>query len=197
MSRPKLLGVTGGIGSGKSTVCKVFETLGCKCYYADDRAKYLMEHSRNVVSEVVNIFGSGAYKEGRLNRQVVSNKVFHDKSLLNRLNKVVHPAVKDDFIRWIEQNQKDRILLKEAALLFETKSYQELDQTVLVLANKETRVQRVLRRDPHRSEEEIKAIIDKQLPDSKKEAMADFIIKNDENELLTRQVVDVFDKVYA
>lgn len=194
MSSPNLVGITGGIGSGKSTVCKIFEVLGLKVYYADDRAKELMLEPE-VVKEVESIFGSEAYANGTLNRPFIAKKAFNDKQLLTQLNDVVHPVVKRDFEQWISQNGSEEILLKEAALLIEAGSCKELDKLILITSEEQTRIDRVLARDAHRTEQDIRKIIDEQLSDDEKIPLADFIIKNDGNNSLIKQVVEIHEQL--
>ncbi len=195
MNRPKLVGITGGIGSGKSTVCKIFEVLGAKVYYADDRAKFLMENDDDLIARVKSIFGDGAYLDNRLNRAAVAEKVFGNRDLLDRLNRIVHPAVKRDFEKWITENLHEKTLLKEAALLVETGSYKELDSLVLVLADEEIRITRILNRDPHRTEEDVRKIISEQLSDKEKSSLADFNIDNNGDKSLIHQVVNVHNEL--
>ncbi|MEM6829088.1 MAG: dephospho-CoA kinase [Bacteroidota bacterium] len=195
MSRPYLVGVTGGIGSGKSTLCKVYEILGSKCYYADDRAKQLMENNQDLITKITVLFGAEAYVDGRLNRKEIGRQVFRNQTLLEQLNQLVHPVVKDDFSLWVEENRNVGVLLKEAALLFETGSYKELDRTILVTADREVRMQRVLHRDSHRSKEDVIGIMDKQLPDTQKSDLADYIVSNDGSTSLIKQAVEVYKKL--
>ncbi|MEP1096649.1 MAG: dephospho-CoA kinase [Cyclobacteriaceae bacterium] len=192
MNKPKLIGITGGIGSGKSTVCEIFEVLGVKVYYADDQAKRLMESHSEVVEKVKSIFGDKAYIDGRLNRSHISQEAFKNKVLLEQLNGVVHPAVKKDFEDWVSHHSSEKLLLKEAALLIEAESYQALDSLVLVVASEQTRIERVLARDNHRNEEEIKKIISEQLTDKAKMAFADFIIDNDGGKSLIQQTMSIY-----
>lgn len=189
MSRPKLVGITGGIGSGKSTICKIFEVLGVKIYYADDRAKHLMETNQEVIADIKSIFGNEAYSSNKLNRAYISEMAFGNKNLLTDLNQVVHPAVKKDFEEWVTENSTEKFVLKEAALLIEAGSYKELDVLLLVVADEETRISRVLKRDTQRTEEEVRKIISEQLSDEEKVPLANFIIDNNGNTSLIRQVV--------
>lgn len=193
--RPTIVGVTGGIGSGKSTVCKIFEILKCPAYYADDRAKWLMENDPDLVHGVKQLFGDTAYLENKLNRKVISEKAFQDGSLLGKLNDLVHPAVKTDFENWIAENKTEKILVKEAALLFETGSYKELDYCILVIADEQTRISRVIQRDSHRDEGGIKAIIGKQMTDEEKIPLADFIINNNGKTSVIHQVLEIHQKL--
>lgn len=195
MSKPKLVGITGGIGSGKSTVCKIFEVLGVKVYYADDRAKWLMENDLGLVEGIKSIFGDEAYLDGSLNRSHVSKKAFDNKEFLQQLNQLVHPAVKKDFGNWVGAHSSEKILLKEAALLIEAKSHQELDSLILVVSNEQTRINRVLHRDSHRNEEGVRKIISEQLSDEEKIPLVDFVITNNEGDSLIKQVMRVYEQL--
>ena len=191
-NRPVLVGVTGGIGAGKSTICKIFEVLGCKTYYADDRAKWLMENNASLISGVKELFGDDAYFDGKLNRKKITEKAFNDSALLGRLNAIVHPVVKMDFEHWISINSKEKMLLKEAALLFETGSYKELDHCILVIAEENIRIERVVQRDSHRSMEAVRDIISKQMADEQKTPLADFLIHNNGRESSIAQVMKIY-----
>ncbi|MEO9482645.1 MAG: dephospho-CoA kinase [Ekhidna sp.] len=196
-NRPPILGVTGGIGSGKSTVCKVFETLGAITYYADNRAKWLMSNDGALVDEIKQLFGENAFKAGVLDRKYIADIVFKDQTVLERLNELVHPAVAKDVIQWIDDNKEAPLLLKEAALLFETGSYKQLDKTILVTAPADMRIQRVLQRDVHRPESEVRSIMDKQMSDADKIPLADYIIENDGKQSVIKQVMDVYRSIIA
>jgi dephospho-CoA kinase len=195
VNSPKLVGITGGIGSGKSTVCKIFESLGAKTYYADDRAKQLMVENEQIIDHIKSIFGNESYLEDQLNKSYISKKAFESKHLLNQLNDVVHPAVRIDFEEWVNRNDEEKMLLKEAALLIETKSYKALDTLIVVVADEETRIARTLDRDNHRTEEEIRKIISEQLPDEEKVKYADFIISNNDHQSLITQVTKIYDEL--
>lgn len=157
-------------------------------YSADDRAKWLMNHDHNLVQGIKSLIGPDSYKDGSLNRALLASKVFGDRHLLDEVNALVHPAVKVDFDHWTEQ-QKSKVVAKEAALLFETGGYRDLDKTWLVTSPLELRVSRVSQRDPQRTREEILSIIGKQWDDPKKEKLADYIIKNDDKQLVIPQVL--------
>lgn len=191
-SKPLIVGITGGIGSGKSTVCKVFETLGAITYYADDRAKWLMTNDDLLIKEIKNMFGDEAYSDGEIDRKYIAGKVFKDQTQLEKLNQVVHPAVSRDVEKWIQENQKAPLLLKEAALLFETGSYKSLDRTILVTAIEEVKIERVVHRDIHRSEKDVKDIINKQMSDEEKIPLADFVIENDGKKSIIEQVMKLY-----
>ena len=190
-SKPLIVGVTGGIGSGKSTVCKVFEILGAKTYYADDRAKWLMENDPKLKSEIKGLFGESVYLDGRLDRAYIAKQVFKNDGLLKELNDLVHPAVALDVEAWVRDNKDTELLLKEAALLFETGSYKSLNKNILVTAPKETRLSRVISRDVHRTEDDIRAIMKKQLSDEEKRPLADFEIINDGRKSIIKEVLSI------
>lgn len=188
---PLLIGITGGIGAGKSTVARIFHILGIPVYSADDRAKWLMVHNPDLKHQIITEFGNDAYQhDGSLNAQYLAGKVFSDPESTQKINSFVHPAVKTDFEQWACQ-QPVPYVLKEAALLFETGSYKDLDKIINVSAPLKVRVNRILTRDPHRSEKQINAIIDRQLPDEEKNELADFVVKNTENKMLIPQVLAI------
>ncbi|WP_420317484.1 dephospho-CoA kinase [Ekhidna sp.] len=191
------IGITGGIGSGKTTVCKIFEVLGAKTYYADERAKALMESDQELISEIKSMFGDEAYSDGKLDRKYIAKRAFNDQSLLERLNNLVHPAVGRDVSVWKKQQSDSPFLLKEAALLFETGSYKLLDKNILITAPEDLRIKRVIKRDSHRTESDIKAIIQKQMSDDDKIPLADFVIDNGEDSSLIKQVMKVHQSIIA
>ncbi len=196
MTRPLLVGITGGIGSGKSTISKVFEILKIPVYYADDRGKFLLTNDSSLKDQVVQSFGKESYNDdGSLNRQFLANEVFPDQVKLDRLNSLVHPAVSQDFESWVRDNSTQKYLLKEAALLFETGSYKSLDRTICVLASKEIRMGRVLLRDEHRSGNDIDHIMSKQISDGQRKKLADYLLLNNGFELIIPQVLKIHEKL--
>ncbi|MEM6735350.1 MAG: dephospho-CoA kinase [Bacteroidota bacterium] len=190
--RPKLIGITGGIGSGKSTVCKVFELLGHKVYYADDRGKWLMNHEASLKRGIRTLFGNNAYFENTLNKKYIGNLVFKSPDLLEKLNELVHPAVAIDLQKWILENNQEKILFDESALLFEVGSYKEMDLTILVTAPKEIRIQRVISRDDYRTETSVKEIMNQQMEDKKKIDLADFVVQNDNKQSIIKQIMNLY-----
>lgn len=194
MSKPLLVGITGGIGAGKSVVARIFKKLGTHIYDADSSAKWLMSHSDNLKSAVQVLFGQESYQDGKLNREHIASLAFHKPILLTQLNSLVHPEVELDFTKWISENSSYRYLMKEAALLFETGSYKKLDQIILVIAPKEVRIKRILARDAHRNQEDIEAIMDKQLSDEQKQAKADIVLSNDGSNLLIPQILKLHEE---
>ncbi|GAL86905.1 dephospho-CoA kinase [Sporocytophaga myxococcoides] len=185
------IGITGGIGSGKTTVSRVFSVLGIPVYYADDRAKWLMENNSDVIEGISTLFGNTAYSAGKLNRSVISSRAFHNPVLLEQLNAIVHPAVKKDYEDWHLSQRDIPYTLKEAALLFEAGSYKDLDKTILVLSPENLRIRRIIKRDPFRTQKDIKAILERQMKDEEKQNLADFSILNDEVHLIIPQVIKI------
>ncbi len=184
----KTVGITGGIGAGKSIVCRIFRVLGVPVYDADSRAKILMNEHEAIRERVIELFGQESYQQGILNRVHVGKIAFHQPQLLEQLNQIVHPAVADDFQAWCT-NQDSPYVLKEAALLVENGSYKSLDHLIVVTAPEGIRVQRVLQRDSHRNEKDILAIMDRQFSDQDKSQVAHTIIQNDETQLVIPQVL--------
>lgn len=171
------IGITGGIGSGKTFICQLFKALAVPVYNADDEAKKLMNTDLRIRESLIATFGEATYKDGMLDRAFLAQQIFSDKEKLELVNGIVHPIVIQAARDWAEQ-QKARYSLKEAALLFESGSYKDLDYTILVTAPLSVRVQRVMERDGV-TEEQVMERISKQLTDEEKIKMADFIIIND------------------
>lgn len=172
----KVIGLTGGIGSGKSTVARMFQELGVPVYIADDEAKKLMNEDKEVRTKIIKLFGDEAYNGSGLNRKLIASKVFDDKELLEKLNRVVHPAVAKHFEKWKVQ-QKAQYVIYEAAILFEKGGYKKCDYNILVTAPVNLRIERILLRDKV-TVEEIQARMNNQWPDEKKEKMADVVLRN-------------------
>jgi len=194
-TRPILVGITGGIGAGKSIAAEVFQVLGIKKYDSDSRGKWLMNHSEPVKESVEELFGKESYTGGVLNRKFIADQAFHKPELLTQLNEIVHPAVAGDFEQWVMQNQEEKYILKEAALLFETGSYQSLHHIILVTAPEEVRLSRVMKRDPQRSEKDIRAIMERQWTDEEKTEKADDVLVNDGTQLLLPQILKLHEKI--
>lgn len=187
------IGITGGIGSGKSIVCHIFSVLGTPVYDADSRAKSLMTTDGIVISQIKKEFGVLSYHtDGSLNREHLA-EAFKDSEKLNVLNNLIHPRVAHDYEQWVNE-QKSNYVLKEAALLFEAKSNLSLDKIIVVYAPEELRIKRVLQRDPHRTEQQVLDIMRNQLTDEVKLKLADYVIINDESRLVTTQVLELHQK---
>jgi dephospho-CoA kinase len=190
------IGITGGIGTGKTTVCKMFEKLGVPVYYADDRAKWISNNDSEVIAALKKAFGAEIYQNGVLDRTKLSSIVFSDKEKLEILNSIVHPAVFRDAEQWQTEKQEAgfQYTLKEAALLFETGSYKQLDKIIVVSADEEIRIERVMKRD-NLSREEVMKRIAKQMPQAEKEKAADFVIENSSLEAMESQVRALHEKI--
>ncbi|OJJ15892.1 dephospho-CoA kinase [marine bacterium AO1-C] len=186
------IGITGGIGSGKSIICRIFQTLGIPVYDADSRAKWIVNHHPDLRKELIAEFGAEAYDaQGNYNRAYMAKQVFNDGNRVKVLNRLIHPRVGQDFVDWTHQNSNAPYLLKEAALMFESGSFLALDKIITVFAPEEVRIQRILKRDPHRSEDQIKAIFGKQLAEEEKIKRADFVVQNDDQHLVIPQVLEL------
>lgn len=191
MNKPLQIGITGGIGSGKSFVCNIFKHLEIPVYDADSRAKRLMNTDAQLKQALVIAFGKETYSQSGLNRAYLADKVFNDSDKVKELNAIVHPAVGNDYKAWVEQNQHKHYVIKEAALMFESGSAKLLDKVIYVHAPIDLRIARVKKRDPQRTEESIRAIISKQLSAEEMRSRADFVIENDEKEMLLPQVISL------
>jgi len=191
------VGITGGIGSGKTTVCKIFELLGIPVYYADGQAKQLMVSDPRLVAGVKKLFGPDSYlPNGALNRPFIAKEVFSDDRKLEQLNRLVHPAVAEDSDRWHHAQENVPYTLKEAALLFESGNHKQLDKLITVFAPEELRIRRVVERD-HSSPEEARARMAKQMPEEEKMKRSDFVVHNDGKHSLIRQVLDIHHALLA
>ena len=185
----KIVGLTGGIGSGKSTVASYFEALGVPVYIADIEAKRITNTSKVVRRKVIALLGKRSYNSKGINRTFVANKVFNDKDLLDQINAIIHPKVRQHFARWVKK-QKGSYCIKEAAILFENNGYKECDHIILVTAPKEIRIERILKRD-NATLKDVKSRMDNQWPDEKKIPLADFVIENIDLEATKRQVAQI------
>ena len=185
------IGITGGIGSGKTTVCKVFELLGVPVFYADDVAKSIMYTDPILKWGVLNAFGENSYTQsGDLNRSYISSIVFKDKHELEKLNSLVHPAVFRAFDTWVLSQREASYVIKEAALLYESDAYKMCDQSILVISPIESRISRVKARDGI-SAEDIQLRMNRQFSDEQKMKFADHILMNDEKQLLIPQIIQL------
>jgi dephospho-CoA kinase len=183
------VGITGNIGSGKTTVCKIFEVLGIPVFYADDEAKKVMIEDDVLIAGIKQAFGTEAYfADGNLNRKHIAGIVFNDKEELLKLNALVHPAVFRAFDKWVINQKNVPYVLKEAALLFESDSYKMCDRSVLITAPLDIRIQRVTQRDGITADE-VKSRNNRQFSEEKKLAMANDVIINDDTQLVIPQVI--------
>jgi len=189
----KVIGLTGGIGSGKSTVARLFADLGVPIYIADERAKQLMNTSKVIQRELITLFGNQAYTNNELDRNFIASKIFNDKELLQKMNAIVHPKVGADFERWLKR-QNAVYVIKEAAIIFEHNQQSQYDYIITVTTPMEERVQRVMKRD-NKSKAQILAIIDNQLSDEEKIKNSHFVIVNQKLEDTKTQVEILHDKL--
>ena len=171
------VGLTGGIGSGKSTVSKILISKGFSVYNSDNRAKWLMNNDDNLKSNIISIFGDKAYLKGSLNRKYLSAKVFNDSLKLKALNNLVHPLVAIDFKNWLLHQKSKDFVFKEAAILIESGAYKEMDKIIVVSCPENIRLERVLKRDGN-SPELVKKRMQNQISETEKINHADFVIKN-------------------
>lgn len=182
------VGITGGIGSGKSTVSRIFELLGIPVYYADTAAKEIMQTDEALKTAVKEHFGADIYgPDGKLDRAALGKIVFNDKDKLELLNSIVHPATIRHSDEWANR-QTSPYVIKEAALLFESGSFQYLDKIIGVFAPQPMRIERVMKRD-HVTREEVLARINKQIDDNIKMRLCDYVIHNDEQQMVIPQVL--------
>lgn len=183
------IGITGGIGSGKTTVCEIFELLGIPVFYADAAAKEVMHTDQQLKNEIIDAFGLRSFSDdGILNRKYIADIVFHDLRALEKLNALVHPAVFRAFDNWLVKHKNAPYVLKEAALLFESESYKMCTHSILVKAPEELKISRVMQRDQI-TEAEVRLRMSRQFSDTEKEVLADFSIINDERQMLIPQVL--------
>lgn len=189
-----VVGLTGGIGTGKSTVAKLFEVMGVPVYDSDQRAKDLY-FVPEVKQKVIELLGKEAYSaDGQLNREFISKSIFSNSNLLSKINSIIHPAVEQDFKGFIDRNSAHKFIIKETALLFETGIYKKVDKIILVMAALEIRLKRVKERDGLKEEEILKRI-SHQMPDEEKSPISDFVISNNESDALIPQVLAVYEKL--
>ena len=195
MNHPLQVGITGGIGSGKSIVCRVFQCLDVPIYDADSRAKNLMTTDGILVEQITKEFGILSYHpDGSLNREYLSKTAFNNPEHLKTLNGLVHPRVALDYKQWVKTFGEKPYVIREAALLFEAGVYSSMGTIIVVQAPESLRIKRVKTRDPHRTEEEIKAIIKNQWPEEEKMKRADEIIYNDDKHMIIPQVLALHQK---
>jgi len=186
------VGITGGIGAGKTLVANIFRTFGIPIYNSDEEAKRLMNEDEDLKGKIIDLFGRESYVKGVLNRAYLTEVVFKNQDNLTSMNNIVHPAVFQDYNKWLIKYDDIPITIKEAALLFESGSYKDLDYTILVSAPRSIRIGRVLLRDTNRTKEDIEDIIEKQMNESAKKKLSDFIIINDGKRMIIPQVLEIY-----
>jgi len=184
------IGITGGIGSGKSTICKVFETLNIPIYYADIAAAVITNKNNEVKSQLIAKFGDEIYSYGMLDRKKLARLIFNNSEALAFVNSVIHPAVKKDYENWLEINKSALYTLKEAAILFESGANTQVDKIISVYAPQEIKIQRVMKREQITYEEVLRRI-SSQMPDEEKMRQSHFVIYNDVTQLVIPQVLKI------
>ena len=189
------VGITGGIGSGKSTVSRFFSELGVPVYDSDQRAKSLMQHDDSIIIKIKKEFGDDSYLNNMLNRSHIAGIVFKNELKLKQLNAIVHPVVRTDFNNWLRQNSNAKFVIKEAAIMIESGAYKDLDKLIVVNANREQKIKWIKKRD-HLLLEDIENRIQNQLSDKIRNQYADFIIENNSSKKeLKQQVLSIYNKL--
>ena len=187
------VGITGGIGTGKSTICRILGIMGYPVFYSDTAAKEILSSDSNVRNQIIELFGSETYIGHNPNREYLAQMVFNDSQKLEQLNQIVHPAVRNQFKEW-SKNQNSNLVFNEAAILFELGSYKNFSKTILVTSPTELRIERILKRDQS-TVEKIKSRMQNQWSDAQKSSLADFVIVNDEQTLILPQVLEILKKL--
>lgn len=187
------IGITGGMGSGKTLVCRIFKSFGIPVYHSDEEARRLMQEEPSLVTGILSLFGDEAFTEGSLNRSMIAKRVFQDRKLLDQLNAMVHPAVRREFVRWTEAQRSAPYLIKEAAILFESGAEKGLDHVIVVAAPEELRIQRVILRD-QLSRDQVLYRLKNQWSEEERIQLADYIIFNDGKQMLIPQVLKLHEK---
>jgi dephospho-CoA kinase len=188
------IGLTGGIGSGKSLVAKIFKSLGIPVYPADERAKSIYNTNGFVKSEIINLLGKSLYQDNKIKRKKLAELIFSDKNLLEKVNQIVHPAVRKDFENWCQQYTNKKYVLQEAAILFESGGNKHMDHVITVDAPLEIRINRVIERDGI-SRDMVQERIRHQMNDEERNKLSDFIVYNDGTRMLLPQVLDIHQKI--
>ncbi len=195
-NKPLQVGITGGIGAGKSLVAKVFSVLGVPVYNADERGKWILANDPVVVNYIKEEFGNVSFKEGKPDTRFLATQVFSNVEKLRKLNSVIHPRVAADYEQWLKKNSASPYTIKEAAIMYESGSDKAVDKMIVVYAPLALRMRRVLNRDSHRTETDVNNIVSKQLPDEEKIKRADYVIYNDEQSLIIPQLLELH-KVFS
>ncbi|MEO6347476.1 MAG: dephospho-CoA kinase [Aquaticitalea sp.] len=188
-----VVGLTGGIGSGKTTVARLFEALGIPIYIADVEAKRLMNTSKIIQRKLIDLFGEEAYVNYELNRPFIASKIFNNASLLAKMNQLVHPKVGQDFNRWVKKQSSDYVI-KEAAIIFEQKMQSQYDYIITVTADIDEKIARLIKRD-NTSKSKIMEIMNIQMSDAEKIRISDFVIVNNDLKKTENQVLEIHRKI--
>lgn len=183
-----VVGITGGIGSGKSLVCQVFSILQIPVYSSDDESRYISQSDPEIQSALVGLLGSEIYHNGILNRPLMAERIFKDAVLLDKVNRIIHPKVADHFKMWLKNHSNKPYVIQESAILFESNAYLFCDKKVTVTSPEPLRISRVIQRK-NMSMEKIRAIMHHQIPETDKILRSDYMIVNDESQLLIPQIL--------
>ena len=184
------IGLTGGVGSGKSTIAKIIETLGYPVYISDSKASELINRNEEIKKHLTELFGKDIYQpDGNLNKKRLANIIFNDKEAIKQVNSIVHPAVTQDFMKWCSA-QRCPFLFFESAILFESKLENLFDYIILIITDLETRMKRVISRDSTTREKVIERI-NNQMPDEIKQTKSDFVIYNNNDDKVIKQILSI------
>ena len=189
----KIVGLTGGIGSGKTTVAHMFKALGVPVFNSDDEAKVLMNSSMIIKQEIIELLGENSYKNDTLNKPYIASQIFNTKAVLKKINAIVHPKVAAAFDTWVSK-QNTPYVIKEVAILFETRTESLVDYIITVIVPLETRIQRVMERD-QKSRKAVEIIIENQLSDSEKIKKSHYVIENSNRLTTEKKVLEIHTKI--
>ena len=188
------IGITGGMGSGKSYVCSFIENLGYPMFYSDKEAKWLMENNASLIAEIKKNVGNNAYTNNKINKEEIRKYIFDSAEKRKKLNEIVHPAVTQHFDYWAQQFKSNSLLFNESALLIETGSYKRFDKIILITASQDVKIKRLIQRE-NVSKEEIRLRMNSQLSDEVKKDHADYIIENNETDFLLPKIFTIIDQL--
>lgn len=191
-----IIGLTGGIGAGKSVVAKVLESMGYAVFYSDKEAKDLVNQDPEIRRKLNTLVGEDLFESGELNRKRLAELIFQSPELRSKVNSIIHPRVRQQFSDFCGVKGLENLIFNEAAILFETGAYKNFDKNILVVAPEELRIQRVIRRD-NIKEDEVRERLSAQWSDEQKGELADYIIVNDEKQPLLRQIENVIDQLIS
>lgn len=188
------IGITGGMGSGKSFVCSIIENLGYPIFYSDKEAKWLMENNSSLIAEIKKNVGNNAYTNNKINKEEIRKYIFNCKNNRKKLNDIVHPAVYHHFENWAQQFTSNSLIFNESALLIETGSFKRFDKIILITATENLKIKRLTQRE-NISKEEVILRMKSQLSDEEKKVYADYTIENNEKILLLPQIISILDQL--
>ena len=188
------VGLTGGIGSGKTTVCNVFKQLGIPVYHADSQARVLSDTNQEIIRALSSLFGKNIYTPTGLDRKKLSEFIFTNSDLLHKVNAIIHPKVREDFNSWLNEHDKMMYIIHEAAILFESGLHTLFNKIITVTAPEEIRIRRIMEREAV-SEDYVRNIIGNQWPERKKKNLSDYVIVNDQQRMILPQVLEIHNEL--